>query len=278
MPEFTAADGATIFYSDEGVGRPVIFLHGLMAHGGFFKRQSALASGLRLIALDLRGHGASRRKDDRPTMAQITRDVEALCETLDLRDAIGVGWSLGASILWSLLTGPASRRFAGGVSIDMTPCVQNGPDWHLGLGADHCAQRTAAMKSDYPAFAAAAGRAIFAEPEGRSRADADWAALEFQKNDPAAIGALWESLAAQDYRAALPAIAQPALIVHGARSHLYGRATADYLAAAIPHARRVQFDHSGHTPHMEQPDLLNQLLADFAASLPPVTEPHETAA
>jgi len=266
---FTASDGARIAYRDEGTGRPLVLLHGLMAHGGFFERQRPLADTFRLLTIELRGHGQSRTATG-ASVARIGDDVSELAAALDLRGAIGVGWSLGASVLWHLLSGPAASRFAGSVVIDMTPCIQNGDGWGLGLSPEHCRQRSAAIDADFPAFAAAAGRAIFAEAEGRTASEADWAAGEFQKNDGPAIGALWDSLAQEDFRQRLRAIEQPTLIVHGARSHLYGAATADYLAETIPRSRRIQFDRSGHTPHMEQPDLFNQVIRDFAASLPPV--------
>jgi pimeloyl-ACP methyl ester carboxylesterase len=33
---FTASDGARIAYRDSGRGTPIVLLHGLMAHAGFF--------------------------------------------------------------------------------------------------------------------------------------------------------------------------------------------------------------------------------------------------
>ena len=60
MAEFTASDGARIAYRDVGQGTPIVLLHGLMAHGGFFDKQAPLAERFRLISIDLRGHGESR--------------------------------------------------------------------------------------------------------------------------------------------------------------------------------------------------------------------------
>ena len=59
MQFFTTSDGARIAYRDEGEGTPLVLLHGLMAHGGFFREQDELAGPFRLIRVDLRGHGAS---------------------------------------------------------------------------------------------------------------------------------------------------------------------------------------------------------------------------
>ncbi|HLL29741.1 MAG TPA: alpha/beta hydrolase [Allosphingosinicella sp.] len=272
MRHFTASDGARIAYSDEGRGRPLVLLHGLMAHSGFFERQGELADAFRLIAVDLRGHGRSPAGPADPTIRLLAEDVTGLVRELDLAGAVGVGWSLGAAVLWRVLVGPASPRFAGAVVVDMTPRVLNDEDWDLGLSRETCEARTQAIRGDFRAFAAAAGRAIFAAPG----AEADRAAIAFAANDPAPIGALWESLVEEDFRPLLPSIRQPTLVVHGAQSHLYGADTAGHLVAALPKARAVTFDRSGHAPHLEQPELFNAALREFAARLPPVRHPETT--
>ncbi len=273
MRHYTASDGARIAYSDEGRGRPLVFLHGLMADSGFFERQRALADGFRIIAVDLRGHGRSPAGPVPPTIAILAEDVTGLARDLELEGAVGVGWSLGAAVLWRVLAGPASSRFAGAVVIDMTPRVLNDADWDLGLSREVCEARSQAIRDDFPAFAAAAGQAIFANPG----LEADRAASAFAANDPSAIGALWESLVEEDLRPLLPSIRQPTLVVHGAHSHLYGADTAGHLVGALPRARAVTFDRSGHAPHLEQAELFNATLREFAATLPPVRQTETTA-
>ncbi|HYD36255.1 MAG TPA: alpha/beta hydrolase, partial [Allosphingosinicella sp.] len=200
MRHFIASDGARIAYSDEGEGRPLVLLHGLMAHGGFFDRQRDLADDFRIVTVDLRGHGRTPAGPESPKIATLSEDVAGLVRHLALEQAIGVGWSLGAAVLWRVLAGPASQRFAGAVVVDMTPRVLNDEGWDLGLSRETCEARSQAIRDDFPAFAAAAGRAIFAEPGP----EAERAAEAFAANDPAAIGALWESLVEEDLRPLLP--------------------------------------------------------------------------
>jgi len=273
LRHFTASDGARIAYSDEGEGRPLVLLHGLMADSGFFERQHALADAFRVIAMDLRGHGESPAGPVPPTIARLAEDVTGLARALELEGAVGVGWSLGAAVLWRVLAGPVSPKFAGAVVVDMTPRVLNDQDWDLGLSRETCEARSQAIRDDFPAFAAAAGQAIFASPGP----EADRAAQAFAANDADAIGALWESLVEEDFRPLLPSIRQPTLVVHGAQSHLYGADTAGHLVAALPRARAVTFDRSGHAPHLEQPELFNATLREFAAQLPPVRQTETTA-
>ena len=268
LEHFTASDGAEIAYRDEGRGRPLVLLHGLMAHGGFFREQAALAQRFRIITIDLRGHGASAHPGERPSIEQVARDVAELTEKLELDGAIGVGWSLGATVLWHVLTGPAAARFAGAVVVDMTARVLNDEEWALGLSPEACEARSAAIRNDFHSFAVDAGQAIFAQPiTNGAREAADWASSEFARNDPDTIASLWASLVGQDVRALLRQIQHPTLVVHGAQSRLYGEDTADHLVAALPNAEAVRFERSGHAPHLEQPDLFNDTLTDFAERL-----------
>jgi pimeloyl-ACP methyl ester carboxylesterase len=272
---FTASDGARIAWEETGKGRPILMLHGLMAHGGFFRSQAPLADCHRLITMDLRGHGQSSaflsRSDgeDAVSLDRLAMDVAELAEALDLQGAVGVGWSLGASVLWQTLAGSAAPRFAGAVVIDMTPKVLNEGDWTLGLAADHVEARSAAFRDDFPAFATIAGPAIFAADDALGA----WAAGEFARNDGAIMGAVWERLVEADLRPLLPLIDQPTLIVHGAKSPLYGPETARDLTERLPNARAAAFAHSGHAPHLEEPERFNALLTDFAATLPQLRQP-----
>ena len=277
MQHFTTNDGARIAWTEEGEGRPLLLLHGLMANRDFFREQAPLAGSFRLISVDLRGHGDSGTGSEAATIARLAEDVAGLADHLGLEDAIGLGWSLGATILWHVLAGPAGHRFAAAVVVDMTPRVLNDHDWSLGLSGDICAARAEAIAEDYAGFTAGAGAAIFAQPlDQRTRALADWAAGEFGRNDPAVTAALWESLVAEDARPLLARIGQPTLVVHGANSHLYGSDTADHLVEALPNAVAVQFERSGHSPHLEQPELFNRTLIEFAAKLPRVRETQTT--
>lgn len=268
MKHFTASDGARIAYRDEGAGQPIVLLHGFMAHGGFFRGQAPLAADHRLIVIDLRGHGESPVNGHAAKVERIAADVAELAVSLDLEDAIGVGWSLGATVLWHVLAGEAGARFAGAVIVDMTARVCNGQGWALGLSAETCAARSSAIRDDFANFAAGAGQAMFAQPvRADLNAVADWASAEFARNDPAAMAAIWGSLVDQDMRGLIAGIRQPTLVLHGAQSQLYGDDTAAHLVATLPDARALRFEASGHAPHLEEPERFNRALADFAGRL-----------
>jgi pimeloyl-ACP methyl ester carboxylesterase len=75
-------------------GTPVLLLHGSGSSAGTWDRVAARLTGCRAIAVDLRGHASSARTRRYP-LDSIRDDVLGLPETLDLRDAVAVGHSVG---------------------------------------------------------------------------------------------------------------------------------------------------------------------------------------
>ncbi|HYE48119.1 MAG TPA: alpha/beta hydrolase [Azospirillaceae bacterium] len=272
MPEFLARDGVRIAYDDVGQGRPLLLVHGWDAHAGFFHPQLAGLSGrFRVVAPDLRGHRRSRDGADGLTVELLARDVLDLMAHLDLSGAVAVGWSMGAMVLWRALLDGAAERIDGMVVVDMSPRVPNGEGWGHGMARGYVDADTpraqAAMKADWAAYSRRVARRLVAQGMPERAALAGWAAAEFAANDPAAMAQLWASLTGQDFRAELAAVETPTLILHGRRSQLYGPGTAAFLEKVLPRARRVAFDRSGHAPHLEEPDLFNRTIEEFAAGL-----------
>jgi 3-oxoadipate enol-lactonase len=109
------SDGARLSYSDTGVGVPVVFLHPTPLDHDYWRPMTEKVSGIRAIAPDLRGHGASElgsslpvggftRVPDAPilTMAQLAADVLALVDHLELRQVVFAGCSIGGYALLEL--------------------------------------------------------------------------------------------------------------------------------------------------------------------------------
>src|SRR4051812_11100958 len=75
---FTAQDGTRIYYEVQGMGTPVLLVHGFMNTSNNWKRtllfDTLIKSGFRVIALDLRGNG---RSDKPHTDAAYANDAEA---------------------------------------------------------------------------------------------------------------------------------------------------------------------------------------------------------
>ena len=61
-----------------------------------------LPKGLRIIRYDMRGHGQSDVPDGPYTMGQLVSDAEAVCDAVDVKDAMFVGLSVGGMIAQGL--------------------------------------------------------------------------------------------------------------------------------------------------------------------------------
>jgi pimeloyl-[acyl-carrier protein] methyl ester esterase len=267
MRVFAPGEKTALAFAEQGEGRPLVFVHGWAAHGGFFAEQSPLAQRFRVIAPDLPGHGGSPPPQD-ASIACLADNVHAFMAALDLRDAICVGWSMGAAVLWNLIARRGAARIGGVVAIDMSPRIINDSDWRLGLksgfGWDDHARALIAMRADWAGFAKALAQRIGAP----GAIQAPWVSAAFKANQPAIMADLWDGLAHYDGRADLAACTPPMVVAHGTQSQLYDAATARFVAASAPDAVIATFQESGHAPHLEQPEHFNALIEAFAASVP----------
>jgi non-heme chloroperoxidase len=93
----TMKDGTQIYYKDWGSGQPVVFSHGWPLSSDSWESQMMfLASkGYRVIAHDRRGHGRSSQPWDGNDMDHYADDLATVIETLDLKNAVLVGFSTG---------------------------------------------------------------------------------------------------------------------------------------------------------------------------------------
>jgi pimeloyl-[acyl-carrier protein] methyl ester esterase len=272
MPVLTLRDGVNLAYEDVGQGPLLLLVHGWGVNGRFFHPQiEALADSFRLIAPDLRGHG--RTPGVAPmTIGQLADDVTQLTEALDLTDVVGVGWSMGAQVLWTALLGPARPRFVGMVAVDMGPRIVSDGGWTLGVKRGYESSTAPmlqqVMQADWPAYAAFLANGLVADGAQGERTELiAWVTAEVSKNVPGPLADLWGSVTVQDFRDTLGGLDLPVLIAHGAKSQLYTAQTAADLAARLPDARIVAFEHSGHAPNLEEPETFNTTIADFAQAI-----------
>jgi pimeloyl-ACP methyl ester carboxylesterase len=108
-------------YDDTGRGRPVVLLHGLGLHAGFWRKVvPLLASQVRCIAptLPLGGHRRPMPEDADLTPPGLAGLVADLLEQLDLHDAVIVGNDTGGAIAQILVTTRPERVGA----LVLTPC------------------------------------------------------------------------------------------------------------------------------------------------------------
>jgi pimeloyl-ACP methyl ester carboxylesterase len=90
-----------LYYEDHGSGQPVVLIHGYPLDGNSWERQSRelISAGYRVITYDRRGFGQSSKVGAGYDYDTFASDLNAVLTTLDLRDVILVGFSMGTGEL-----------------------------------------------------------------------------------------------------------------------------------------------------------------------------------
>jgi pimeloyl-ACP methyl ester carboxylesterase len=115
MNGFYESAGARLGYRDTGSGQPVVFLHPTPLDRDYWRPMIDDLAGIRAIVPDFRGHGVSElgaglpaglfaRAPQAPvlTMAQLSADILALLDHLELEEAVFAGCSIGGYVLLEL--------------------------------------------------------------------------------------------------------------------------------------------------------------------------------
>lgn len=93
-------NGIEMYYEVHGTGEPLLWLHGGMGCGADWRYVFAeLPAGHRLIAPDLRGHGASTNPSGSFTFRQCAQDVRELLRHLGVPRVKAIGLSGGGIVL-----------------------------------------------------------------------------------------------------------------------------------------------------------------------------------
>lgn len=123
MSTITMQDGTQIYYKDWGAGQPVVFSHGWPLSADSWEAQMLFlaANGYRCIAHDRRGHGRSSQPWNGNEMDTYADDLAALIETLDLKDAVLIGFSAGGGEVARYIGRHGTKRLAKAALIAAVP-------------------------------------------------------------------------------------------------------------------------------------------------------------
>lgn len=261
-------DGVELFYRDWGTGRPVVFLSGWALTSDMWNYQMVPLSeqGLRCIAYDRRGHGRSSdpgRGYDYDTLAD---DLDAVLEALDLREVTLVGHSMASGELVRYLSRHGSRRVARLVFLApaATPFLLKTLDNPDGIDASVFElHRDQVLLRDFPGWLAANARPfVVAET---STAMMEWLVSLMRQCSMKAVIECNRAMTSTDFRAELPRIRLPTLVIHGDKDasapiELTGRRTAQL----IPSSRFELYEGAPHGLFVTHLDRLNADLLAFA--------------
>jgi non-heme chloroperoxidase len=126
MSTITTEDGTQIYYKEWGEGQPIVFSHGWPLNADAWENQMVFlaSNGYRTIAHDRRGHGRSSQPSGGNDMDTYADDLATLIETLDLRDAVLIGFSIGGGEVARYIGRHGTSRVAKAVLVaSVTPLM-----------------------------------------------------------------------------------------------------------------------------------------------------------
>lgn len=265
------ADGTPLFCRDWGGGEPVVFLASwsLPSDSWAYQMLALSETGFRCVAFDRRGHGRSADPGRGYDFDVLADDLAAVLERLDLRGATLVGFSMGPGEIVRYLTRHGPGRVARIVLVGTTtPMLARSPDNPGGIDpALFEAFRERELKRDFPAWIDA-NMEPFVTPE-TSPGARNWVRGMALQASLKALLDCHRAITAADFRAELPAVRVPTLVVHGDRDATSPLdLTARPTAALIPGARLAVYEGAPHGLFLTHADRLNADLLAFARGRP----------
>ncbi|CAK0767270.1 Alpha/beta hydrolase [uncultured Gammaproteobacteria bacterium] len=275
MRSFIADDGETIHVRVTGHGPPVVLVHQWAAdHTVWGEIPLALSGEFTVYCWDARGHGSHPRTPEvfPPLVGRMARDLRNLIEFFRLDRPLVVGHSMGALTLWEFIGRYGCGRLGKVCFIDQSPRLLTDEQWQFGIYGDFSSQRNAAfidsMRRDFPETVlrlVADGKNPRATMQYQSQSRGMQKLREaLAKLDSEPLITCWESLLEADYRAVLPEISIPTLLIYGSLSNYYSAETANWVNQAIPGSVLYFYDNADHSPHQAYPERFVHDLRVFA--------------
>lgn len=267
MAVSTVSDGTPIYYCDQGSGPILVLLQGLMltVDGFWTKNLEALSQSCRVIAIDHRSHGQSGKPSGPHTIAQCAGDLKDVLDALGVEDVTLAGVAFGAMVALEYRRQYGNHRLGKLAIIEAQVRLTNDAGWEHPTFGDFPAEAAAgfieACKQSREALTGFLAGAFGTPPNAEEMARMQHQA--WLTPTQAAIDYVTEMVAA-DYRADLPSINLPTLLIYGRMNNApIPSEIGAWIAGQIPGARLERFEDAGHSPFYEQPGRFNQLISDF---------------
>ncbi len=179
-------------------------------------------------------------------------DLALLCAELELRGALYVGHSMSgmAGALAAVADPGLFRRL---ILVNASACYLDDPaaSYRGGFTAAQVEALLEGIAGDYGAWASGFGPLVMGNPE-RPEFGSEFARALCQL-DPAAAAVTFRAAFTSDFRALMPRLRVPTLVVQSRDDPAVPLATARWLAAAIPGADFRALQSRGHFPHVVDP-------------------------
>lgn len=255
------ADGVVAGARHKGDRGPaIIFVHGVGSTAQVWDPQvEAFSSRYRCLAVELRGNGAAENDPDPATITRegFVEDVLAVADAALAEKFHFVGCSLGGVVGFELW-----RRVPHSIaSLTIVGSFAKYPNAQASVEAIIAAVREA---GDLRSFAQARAARVVppnAPPE-RLRDTVEQMARKSVPSYIASTKATWTG----DFRADLPRIDVPTLVVCGELDPVAPPALSEEIAAGIAGAQLAVIPGAGHVTNADAPEAFNEVLARFLRS------------
>ncbi|HEX7109943.1 MAG TPA: alpha/beta hydrolase [Aestuariivirga sp.] len=268
--DIRSSDGLILAGCESGnpLGPEILFIHGFsqcsLAWGKQFSSK-ALASEFRLVAFDIRGHGASEKPTDPSRYVDdmlFADDVHCVMEAFNLKRPVLVGWSYAGRIVSDYVTAQGTKRIAGINYVcarTKSDAAYDGPG--TGLLRD--------MTSNDLATNIRATRSFLRACYEKQPSPEDFeTALAYNMLVPPGIRRAHLSRPASD-GSILKKLDVPVLVTQGSEDKLVLKGLGEFTAAVVPGARLSMYQAIGHSPFAEDAPRFNRELAEFVQSIQP---------
>jgi len=253
-------DDIQMAYTDAGMGRPVVLIHGYPFNRSLWNEQVAeLSHSYRVIVPDLRGFGESDASEGPATMDRMAQDVGLLLDHLGISRAVIGGLSMGGYVALAFYKQFPSRVL--GLILADTRAQADTEE-----GKQTRAQQAEKALAEGMAGIADAMLPKLLTPDTVSKRPEVVKRVRdmMLKTKPEGTAAALLGMAQRDDQTQLlPQISSPALIVVGAEDAITPVADSEKMHNAIAGSRLVVLENAGHVSNLERTEEFNQHLLDF---------------
>lgn len=277
MSYLKTKDGVELYYKDwlgqGSTGMPVVLIHGWPATADMWESQAvALAEqGFRVVSYDRRGFGRSSQPWNGYNYDTFSDDLAAVLDTLDLRGAALVGFSMGGGEVVRYIARHGESRIAKAVLVaSVVPFMLKTDDHQEGIDKSVFDGFIEQIRADRPAFMEGFWKGFYGRSmlhHGVSDAVLDWSQWMSNQASPRATTECVTAFGETDFRADCAKVTVPTLVIHGSSDatvpiDLTGRAAAKLIAGA----KFLEYEGEPHGLFATAADKLNTDLLAFLRS------------
>jgi len=261
-------NGVTLAYVPLGdpSGPAVVLIHGYTDSArDWVPLVPYLAPQLRLILVDIRGHGRSSRPECCYTRLDFAYDIKLLLDALAIQRADIVGHSMGSYIAqtfaeeWPQRTHRVVLISSSGGPPPGAPPPKVDRDY-----AAQIRQLKEPIAPDSPFMISWWSSPTLVDEDFLSRQRRDSAAIPLY----VWLGSLNLALAPADLQQTLPQLQAPTLLIWGSKDPIMPQEVRATLRAALPHAAVKVFPGLGHNPFWEDPRGCAEVINRFLTAAP----------